>query len=186
MIRWIFFVMLAYVAVVVQTTVGGLLVIHTAWVGPVAPDVLAMVAVFVAMAVRNRADAGLACWVLGLGLDLASGPGATTVVGPMAFAYGLGGLAVFQLREALFRDKIVTQVVMVLFFAAATHALWITLQALVTRSLTWNEYGNALLQAVMLGAYSGVLAPFVHAVLLRYERIVLIVPSRRSRSKNDF
>ena len=182
MIRWIFFLMLAYVTLVAQTTVGGLLVIRTEWAGPIAPDFLAMVAVFVAMAVRNRADAGLACWVLGLGLDLASGPGATTVVGPMAIAYALGGLAIFQLREALYRDKIGTQIIMVLLFTAASHALWITLQALIMRSLTWDDYGNTLLQAVLLAAYSAALAPIVHAVLMRYERIVLIVPSRRNRS----
>ena len=181
MIRWIIFVIVAYLAVVVQTTVGGLLVIHTEWVGPVGPDLLAMMAVFVAMAVRGGADAGLACWVLGFGLDLASGPGGTTVVGPMAIAYTLGGLAVFQLREALFRDKIVTQVVITLLFTAAVHTLWVTLQAILTRSLTWDQYGIALLQAVLLAAYTAVLVPFVHAVLLRYERVLLIVPSRRNR-----
>ena len=181
MIRWIIFVIVAYAAVVVQTTVGGLLVIHTARAGPVGPDFLAMLAVFMAMAVRSGPDAGLACWVLGLALDLASGPGGTTVVGPMAITYGLGGLAVFQLREVLFRDKIVTQVVVVLLFTVAVHTLWVTLQALITRSLTWNDYGNALLQAVLLGAYTAVLAPIVHAVFLRYERVLLVVPGRRSR-----
>jgi len=180
--RWIFFLILAYVALVAQTTVGGLLVIHTAWAGPVAPDVVAMVAVFVAMALRNGTDAGLACWILGLGLDLASGPGATTVVGPMALAYGLGGLMVFQLREMFFRDKILSQVVMTLLFAVATHAIWVTLQALVARAFTWSEYGQMLLQAVLLGAYTAALAPLLHALLLRHERILLIVPSRRSRS----
>jgi len=182
MIRWIFFIMFVYVTLVMQTTVGGLLVIHTDWAGPIAPDFLAIVAVFVAMAVRNGADAGLACWALGFGLDLASGPGATTVVGPMAIAYALGGLVIFQLREAIFRDKIVTQVVMVLLFAAATHGLWVTLQAVLTRSLTWSEYGDTLLQALMLSVYSAVLAPLLHAVLMRYERVLLIVPSRRNRS----
>jgi cell shape-determining protein MreD len=180
MIRWILFLIVTYVALVVQTTVGGLLVVHTG-VGPIAPDLLAMVAVFVAMAVRNGTDAGLACWVLGLGLDLASGPGGTTVVGPMAVAFGLGGLAIFRLRETLFRDKVVTQVVMVLLFTAATHMLWLTLQAIFTRSLTWGDYGDALLQAVMIGAYSAALAPLIHAFLLRHERLLLIVPGRRGR-----
>jgi len=181
--RWILFIILAYVAVVLQTTLGALLAIHTDWAGVIAPDLLAILAVFIALALRNAAAAALACWILGFGLDLASGPGSGSVVGPMALAYAGGGFLVFQFREIFFREKILSQVILVLVFALLTHVTWVTLQAVISGfDTTWGIYGQRLLEAVFLAVYSAALAPVLHTGLIRYERL-LIPNSGRGRNR---
>ncbi|MCK4277401.1 MAG: hypothetical protein KAX78_12855, partial [Phycisphaerae bacterium] len=71
--RWIPFVIFAYILILLQTTVAGLLVISPGAIGPVGPDLMAILAVFVALNVRRAADAMIAGWILGLALDLTAG-----------------------------------------------------------------------------------------------------------------
>jgi len=75
MIRWIYFLILVLLAVVVQTSVMPVIWFRTP-LGYVGPELLAAVAVFVALHVRSRTEAALAGWTLGFAVDLTlSGPG---------------------------------------------------------------------------------------------------------------
>jgi len=183
--RWIPFIVLIYLVVIVQTTVGGILTFAGGGIGTIGPDLMAIVAVFVAMHVRSGSDAALAAWAAGLALDLttAGGPGAATVVGPMPIAYALAAAAVFKIREAFFRERAVPQALLALIFCLLAHGLWLTLQSLLARgeAITWSTYGRRLLQAAMLAAYTAVLMPIAHRGLFRIRGWLIVAPAGRSR-----
>lgn len=171
--RWILFAILAYLSLLAQTTLGSLLVIHSQSIGAIMPDILAIVAVFFALALRNGVDVAIVCWILGLGLDLTSAGGAPdlSVVGPMPLAYAAAGYIVYKLREAFFRDKASSQMILAMVFCLLAHGLWILIQSLIAiRSVTFAMFGQMLLQALLLGVYSALLAPPIHAMLRRSER----------------
>ena len=70
--RWIVVIILAYLALAAQNVLGILVCIRTESMGRIAPDIIAAAAVFFALSVRNVQDVTIACWVLGIGLDLAT------------------------------------------------------------------------------------------------------------------
>jgi cell shape-determining protein MreD len=80
--RWIPFIVVCYVVILIQTSLGRILTLPSP-VGVIGPDFAAILAVFVALRVRSAVDCMLAAWVLGLLIDLTTGggPGAATVVG---------------------------------------------------------------------------------------------------------
>jgi cell shape-determining protein MreD len=175
--RWVPFVILAYVVILVQCTLGKVLAVHTGtMLGRVGVDFAAIMAVFVAFRTRTAVDAMLACWVLGMGLDLTTGAPA---VGPMAIAFSLMGGLMFRLREAIFRERALTQAVMTLFFVLPAHGLWITIQAL--RSGQWDLYTQTLMQLLGVAAFTAVLAPMVSFMLSKCSRWIFLSQSRRSR-----
>lgn len=173
--RWVRFIILAYVVILVQCTLGGLLIVHTP-VGRIGADLAAIMALFVAFRARTGTDAMLACWVLGMGLDLTTGAPAA---GPMALAYAIMGGLAFRIREVIFRERALTQAIMTLFFVLPAHALWITAQTL--RSGGWEFYGSMLLEAAGIAAFTAVLAPLVTFLLSWCSRWILLSQSRRSR-----
>jgi cell shape-determining protein MreD len=180
--RWILWIIVAYLALTVQNVLGVLICFHTSWLGDIRPDILAAAAVFVVLTTRNVQDVVIACWLLGLGLDLTSGQG---VVGPMPLAYSAAAFLVFKVRDAFFRDRLSSQIILTAVFALVAHFAWITLQLVVAmRSARWDLYGHQLLQACLLAAYSGLLAPVIFAILSRCARW-LITPagSRGSRER---
>jgi cell shape-determining protein MreD len=180
--RWILWIILAYLALAVQNALGILIGIHTSWLGDIRPDILAAAAVFVVLTVRNLHDVIIACWLLGLGLDLTSGQG---VVGPMALAYSGAAFVVFKVRDAFFRDRLSSQIIMTAVFALLAHTAWIILQlVLALRSGHWESFGRLLLQACLLTVYSGLLAPMVFALLGRCSRwLVAPAAGRGSRER---
>jgi len=182
--HWIPFAILACVTVLVQATAGNVLTITGTSIGTIGPDFAAMVAVFVALNVRRGVDAMTAGWALGLALDLtaAGGPGGATAVGPMAVAYALAAGGIYRLREAVFRDRALTQGLLVALFCAASHGLWVTVQCLRFReAMTWPDYGRLLLQAAALAAYSGLLTPLVNVALGWCRGALFASPAGRPR-----
>ena len=180
--RWILWIIVAYLALAIQNMLGILVRIETLWLGDIRPDILAAAAVFVTLTARNLLDVVIACWLLGLGLDLTSGQG---VVGPMPLAYSAAAYVVFQVRDAFFRDRVSSQIILTALFALLAHTAWITLQLLLAmRAGRWDSYGRWLLQACLLAAYSGLLAPAVFGVLGRCSRWLIIpAASRGSRER---
>ncbi len=179
--RWIPFLIAAYVATLVQTTLASELRLHGLGVGSVGPDLLAVVAVFVALHVRSTADAMLAGWVLGMALDLtaAGGPGGTTALGPLAIVYVLAAGGVHRVREALFRERIGTQALLGLTFCAVTHGAAASVQALLALgSMTWAFYGQMLLQVLANSAYTAVLTPVGCWGLRRIQPLLMTAPAR--------
>lgn len=160
--RWILFAIVTYILIVVQTTVGRILTLEMRAIGTIVPDLIASLAVFIALYAREATDAMIAGVVLGFALDLttAGGSGSTAVVGPMAIIYAFAARGLFTVREAFFRERIFTRMLMTLLFCLLTHGLWVTAQSLLGGgSTTWSEYRGMLLQAVMVSVYSALLGP---------------------------
>ena len=182
--RWVPFVILSCLLLVVQTTLGRVLTFNSASVGTIGPDLLAIVAVFVALHVQAELDAAIAAWVLGLALDLAAagGAGSTTVIGPMPVAYALGAWIVYRVREAFFRERMSSRAFLALLFCGVSHAVWVTAQSLLAGgAATWAGYGSLLLQAAALAVYTAALTPLGFWALLRIRKWILLVPSGRAR-----
>jgi len=178
--RWIPFLVFAFVATLAQTTLAGMIAVSD-W--RIAPDLLAILAVFVALHVRSAADAMLAGWTLGLALDLTAegGPAALTAIGPMALAFTLAARLVYQVREAIFRERMFSQALLVWAFCLVSHGLWITLQFVRTGGFAATAYGSLLLQALAVSVYSAVVAPLVYFVLVRIRGWLVIAPRGRAR-----
>ena len=185
--RWIPFVILVYLIVLFQTTLGRALTFRVAEVGTIGPDIAALAAVYVAFHARGWADAMLAAWGLGLAIDLttAGGVGVLTVVGPMPIAYALAGGLLFRVREALFRERALTQALLALAFCLLAHGLWVTAQWVLTGGgLHWPAYGWSLLQVLASACYSALLMPLMHVGLGKCRRWFLPAaagPGRRMR-----
>lgn len=179
--RWIPYIMLAYVTILVQTSLGRILTIPLS-MGQVGPDMAAALAVFVALRARTAVDCMLAAWILGLCLDLTTGggPGTATVVGPMPIAYALAAGAIFRIREAFFRDRAATQALVVMFFVVLSHSLWVTIQTLRMGDIGWSDYGWLVLQVLLVGLYSALLAPLLQFLLGFVERAIMPATSDRS------
>ena len=182
--RWIPFLILTYVVVLLQTSLVGLITFHFGSIGTVGPDLLAIAAVYVVMHARYGLDAMLAVWVLGLAADLTAGGGTAglTAVGPMSIAYVVGGGAVYSIREAFFRDRASTKVILALLFCSLAHFVWVSLQSLLAwRAMTGAAYGAMLLQALMLSVYTAALMPLAYFPLSRVGSFILASPTGRPR-----
>ena len=183
--RWVPLAILIYLVVLLQTTVLRVLSFTVPSLGPVGPDMIAIMAVFLALRAATSADAMIAAWLLGLAVDLTApgGPGSGAVVGPMAVAYALAAGGLFKIRDAFFRNSAMTQAILVLVFCALTHSAWVTVQALINyRTVTAFEYVRTLGQVGVSAVYSAVLAPLGHYMLHSCDRIILLLPaSRRGR-----
>lgn len=183
---WIPFVILVYLVMLIQATVWGMLTFTGTAIGTIAPDLAAMVAVFIALNARRGSEVMIAGWVLGLAVDLttAGGAGAATAVGPMAIGYALAVAAIYRVREAFFRERVLTQAFLAAMFCIVAHGLWVVVQCLLAYEvITWRDFGRLLLQAAALAAYTGALMPLVN-VLLGWTRPLLIsTPAGRSRRR---
>jgi rod shape-determining protein MreD len=180
--RWIPILLLAYVLVLLQATVGDVLTWTGAPIGAIGPDLLAVAAVFLALYAPTLADAMLAGWVLGLALDLstAGSPAGATAVGPMALGYAFAAAIIFQMREAVFRERKTTQMLLALLFCGVSHGLWITLQSLLSwGEVSWSGYGRLWAQAGALAAYTALLMPLGYAGLKRLRRWFVSLPAGR-------
>jgi len=182
--RWVFFAILVWVLVLIQTTIGKVLTFETRAIGTVGPDLLAAVAVFIALYVRGSADVMIAACVLGFVLDIASagGPGSAAVIGPMPIAYCLAARMLFEIREAFFRQSIPAQVFLSLLFCLTAHGLWVTGQSILAAgAMTWSEYGRMLCQAAAVSCYTAALTPLVFWLLAKLRRRLIPVSAEMSR-----
>lgn len=184
--RWIPFLIVAYLLTLLQSTLGRVLCFETARVGSVCPDLLSMLGVFVALRVRSAVDVTIACGVLGLGLDLTAAGGAASaaVVGPMVMGYVVAGNGVYRVREAFFRQRALIQALLAMVFCLTAHGVWVTAQSVLAYSQTSGvEYWHMLLQAGALAVYTAVLAPIGAYLLNRIERWLVPGASQRSRRR---
>lgn len=168
--RWVFFAISVWFLIVAQTTFGSILRLDSSAAGPIGPDLLAPLAVFVALHARRQTDVLIAVWAMGLAIDLLTlgGPGSSSVVGPMALAYVLGAKLVFSVRDAIFRERILTKALLTGCFCLVAHCLWVTLQSVMAFGHTsWGQYGRMILQSVGIASYTAVLAPGMIWILHR-------------------
>jgi rod shape-determining protein MreD len=179
-VRWVPFLILVYLVVLVQTTVGKVLTFQrTAW-GTVGPDLAAIVAIYLALYLRDGLDLAIATWTLGLAVDLTTGGPA---VGPMALAYLAAGAVVMHLREAVFRERAAVQMLLALVFCLIAHGLWVTIESLwlPPAQRSWAQYVQTLWQAMALSVYTAMLMPLGHWALARIERLLIAPQGGRSR-----
>ena len=177
--RWVLFVILAYLAVVFQATLGGVLSWQSEALGRFGADFLAIIAVFVALRVRDLSDAMLAAWMLGLALDLttAGGPAGTAVVGPMSVSYAAMAGLLYKVREAFFRERVLTHALLVLVFCALTHGLWVISQSLLQMSeVLWSDFWRMLLRTVAVAVTTAVASLAVTPVLTMIQPWLLSQP----------
>ena len=180
--RWIPLIILAYATALVQATFSTLIGID-AGVGRIAPDLLAVLAVFVALWASNLVDALLAAWILGFAVDLISGggPGVDPPIGPMPIGYVLAAWLTFSLREGLFREKPLPQAMLAIVFVLISHVVWLVLQAI--RAGSAEGLATMLAQAGGVAVYTALVAPFIHPLLWRVRGLLIITaaPARGRR-----
>ncbi len=183
--RWVVLILIGWVGVLLQTTFGEVWAIDGLAIGSIAPDLLACVAVFCTLYVGRAANAMIVAWILGLMLDLATagGPGAA-VVGPMAISYCIVARGLFEVREAMFRRRLSTRMLLTLVFCLASHLLWVTVQSILAMGVTgWGEYLRMLGQAVCISIYTALVAPLVFWLLDKVASWLFVAPVGRSGSR---
>ena len=184
--RWIFFLILSYVMILIQTSAGRILTFDTHWFGTIGPDLLAPLAVFTALYVRRTTDVMIVACILGFALDLttAGSSGSAAVIGPMVIAYALAARGLLGVREAFFRDRPLTQMLLTFLFCLFAHCLWVTLQSILGYDFaTFSEYGRMLVQAVGISCYSGILGPILLSLFIKGRRWLIAAPAGRSRRR---
>lgn len=184
--RWIPFLIFAYLFVLVQSTLGKILTFDRLPFGPIGPDFLVLLAVFIGLNVRNLVDGMIACWLIGLLIDLttAGGIGIATRVGPMAFGYSLCVWMVFTMREAMFRERVLPQMLMAGLFCLVSHGFWVMIQTIFAADGTWTAYGTLLLQVIISAIYTALLMPLINFILTPCRNIIMttvIEKIRRTR-----
>jgi len=179
--RWVQFVILAYLVLVVQSTLCGMIAFDVGAVGRVMPDLMAVTAVFVALRGPNLRTVMIAAWVLGFAVDLTAigGVGSATAVGPMSLAYAVAAWLIFQMREAVFSDHAITQGMLALVFCLAAHLLWVTAQSLLRGA--WPYYGRLVAQAAGKSIYTALLMPAGFWLLSTVQGLFIEAPVRGTR-----
>lgn len=160
--RWSSFFILAYLAVAVQSGLGGY-----ARIGNASPDLVLLAAVFLCLnAPRDAALIG--CFVLGLIHDLLT----LQPPGTYALGYGLLGLLAVSARDELPRHHPLTHALLALIGGAIT--------AFILAVRGWIHppgagFGTGILSAI----YTAVLAPLLVWCLQRFRRAFAFGPQRR-------
>ena len=177
--RWIPLAIYAYLAVVAQTTLGSFLTFTFGRLGRVGPDLLAPLAVYIALRGPGAVEVMISGWMLGMALDLttSAGPGAvqTAALGPMAISYALVAGVIYRLREAVFAERRITQMVLVFAFVLLSHIGWLLAQAGLAWS--WRGMGGLLATASARAFYTGALAAVILPLLRHVGGILFVLPA---------
>ena len=103
--------------------------------------------------------------------------------GSVVLATGGAG-AVYALREVVFRERLLTQCILVLIFCVFAHGVWITLQwVLALQEAAWRGYLLMWAQAAVVAPYTAVLMPLARVPLGRFERWIISTPAERGRRR---
>jgi rod shape-determining protein MreD len=161
-VRWLTFFILAYVAVALQSGLGGFVQINGA-----SPDLVLIAVVFICLNAPRDA-ALLGCFVLGLIHDLLT----LQPPGTYALAYGLFALLAVKAREELPRNHPLSQATLALIGGLIT--------AFILSARGWVRPPGASLWTGMLGAvYTAILSPVLIWILQRFRRAFSFAPQRR-------
>jgi rod shape-determining protein MreD len=166
--RWLVVAVLAYVFLVLQTTLfgpGGL-AIEIGRHRP-APDLVLVLGIFLALYWEPH-EAYVAGWCLGLGSDLADVTGRLGVWA-LLFALVLWALGFF--RTGLIRTRVVTQVAVSVVVVFVVHLL-----GYVTNGYPDVAVGFLAAEAFLDGVYTAVLAPFVFWFLMLFRGPLRLPP----------
>lgn len=162
--KWFPFAILTATAIVLQTSATPLVQIQS-----IRPDLMFLLAVFYALW-GPWPDGAIAAWILGLIVDLES----HDRIGLHALIFGVAAWAMIRIRQIVFRDHAITQILVTLVFTALVH---------VAGGL-YNGWGSEsagngyLWPALMTGIYTAICAPYFHWVLMRLGRWTGLRPTR--------
>lgn len=172
--RWIAFAILVFVVTLLQASVVPFLAVHT-----IRPDLMVIVAVHYALTAR-RYDALLACWFIGLAVDLTSLSYAGHAnVGVHAFSLGLIALVIVKVRDLTFRDSVVTR----LFFTfGAKWVISVTTGAYMLYAVhAPHRFGEILATGTYAAVYTAILAPYGHWLLRQLRSLLGVGTTHRLR-----
>jgi rod shape-determining protein MreD len=167
--KWPAFIILAVLSLAVQATVGGLLCISLSDGLLLGVDFLAVIAVLVALKVREGTDALLAGWVLGLLIDLSS---PHMPLGLYALTFGLAASLVYYVRGAVFTTNPVSQMLTTFGFCLSAHAA-ARIAVYVLAPPAGGRLSLDLLEALLLAFCTAVAAPFLMPALHKLDWLVL-------------
>lgn len=172
--RWVYFGILVYVAVVLQAAAVPFISVNS-----IRPDLLVMIGVYYALSARTY-DALLACWCIGLAVDLTSLSYQNAGnVGLHAFAMGLIALTIIGIRGFTFRDSPLTQLLcafaakFVLDFLVGLHMMYVT--------DNWELVGRLSTIGLYAAIYTAVLTPYAHWCLRQVRTLLGIGASHQLR-----
>lgn len=166
---WLGFLMLSIIGVCLETAVLPHLEIYHQ-----RPDLILLLVVFFALHARG-ANGLIVAWAAGLLVDLSS----QSPLGLFAITYGLVGLGVFQIREMVFRDQLLTHVVVTLLaclFVQFTFAFYFEFAFPAAAELK-----PVFRQALVTTAYTVLLVPVLQYPLLRLGKWLDLRPPRESQ-----
>lgn len=165
--RWLLTIIMTYLIVLLQTTIGKMFTFERFAIGPFGPDFMAIFVVFVTLFARTQVDALMVAWIAGMMVDLttAGGAGLATRVGVMPLCYMLGAWVVFNLREGLYRDRFLPQMMVAGIFCLISHMVWIIIQS-IFGSVGWGVFGRLIGQVLLSSIYTGLFAPLLCFVLM--------------------
>jgi len=163
--NWVAFAVLVFLTTVLQTSVAPFVAVHT-----IRPDGMVILAVFFALYARNF-DAMLACWIIGLVVDLASlSYWNHANVGLHALSLGLLGFVIVRTRGLTFREGVLSHLVYTFLtawamtFILGVHLLW--------GRPDWTGLGQRFAVAFYTAIYTAGVAPYGHWCL-RQIRVLL-------------
>jgi rod shape-determining protein MreD len=135
------------------------------------PDLLLVLALCLALQAEVR-HAAVAGWLIGLSKDvLAEGR-----PGLYAILFFCLGYAIGRLKDTVFKEHLLTQIVIALAASFASNSLYVFLNSLVLRSL---DVASVLGQSWRIAAYTGLVMPLVFALLRRpLRRLRFIEPKQ--------
>lgn len=162
--KWFPFAILTVVAIVLQTSATTMIQIQS-----IRPDLMFLLAVFYAMW-GPWPDAAIAAWVLGLVVDLES----LDRIGLHALCFGLAAFAIIKIRQVVFRDHAITQLLVTLVFTVLIHIVF----GLYNRWGASSQEESIVWPALMTGIYTAALAPYLHWLLMRMGRWTGLRPTR--------
>ncbi len=142
----------AFVALALQLTV-----IHLSRIAGAAPDLLFLVAAYLAFHLRIE-DLLVPIWILGLVKDCAS----VAEFGAFGFLFTLSGVLLSLLKDFLFRDSLLVQVSLVFLGSLLYNCLFGLDLSRASDSLTWHW---AVERSVPSALYTSLCAPLLFVVL---------------------
>ena len=157
--RWIVFLLVAVPILTAQSSLS-----QRAELFGARPDWLLILVVFIALHAR-RVDAVLAAWVIGLSADLMT----IERCGLIAMTYVLVTIAIVAIREYLFRDRTITQLVATFAAGAAVHSGWLVYRRVMYRPIT-PAFDDFVVEVLFVSVYTALWAPLIHGCLLRIRR----------------
>jgi len=166
--RWLLFILISIVGIIFQNTVCQLLWFRTS-VGWIGPDILVGIAIFSALFSRSGTDAAICGWILGFLLDLTiTAPAPPAGLLPLLYAGAAAGI--FQIRDALFKEKILTQMILAFLFCIIVYGLWLSWDAAINRMITPLD---GALQLIGVALYCAIITPIICALLKRFGKFLI-------------